>query len=119
MTPEAQKSFDDFDSPELALGYYAPRIDPKSFVDLSSRPGWARLRGQESGCSLNRVSLLAKKLTSFYATVTTKPDFHPLCYQHTAGLILYYDNMNFLYFCKTYSETLAGSVIASFSWKTG
>lgn len=44
---------DDFDGETLQIGYYAPRIDPSGFVDLTSRPGWARLRGQESGCSLN------------------------------------------------------------------
>lgn len=119
VIPETQSSFDDFDAPELALGYYAPRIDPKRFVDLLSRPGWARLRGQESGCSLNQVSLLARKLTSVYATVTTKMDFHPLCYQHTAGLILYYDNMNFLYLCKTYSEALRSSTIAIIQLENG
>ena len=110
---------DDFDSAELALHYYAPRIDPKSFVDLTSRPGWARLRGQESGCSLNKVSLLARKLTSVRATATTKLDFTPLSYQHTAGLILYYDNMNFLYLYKYFSETLGHSAIAVMALENG
>ena len=62
-------SHDDFDSGELGIQYYAPRIDPLSFVDLKVRPGWARLRGQESGCSLNKASILARKLTSVQATV--------------------------------------------------
>lgn len=104
-------AYDDFDSQELGIGYYAPRIDPKTFVDLVSRPGWARLRGQESGSSLHKVSLLARKLTSLHVTATTKMDFTPLTYQHTAGLILYYDNMNFLYLHKYYSETLGRSAM--------
>ena len=103
---------DDFDSPRLNIGYYAPRIDPTSFTDLVSRPGWARLRGQESGCSQNKASILVRKLTSVDATVTTKMDFTPLSYQHTAGLIVYYDNMNFLYLYKYYSETLGHSAIS-------
>ena len=107
----ALPAYDDFDSQELGIGYYAPRIDPKTFVDLVSRPGWARLRGQESGSSLHKVSLLARKLTSLHMTATTKMDFTPLTYQHTAGLILYYDNMNFLYLYKYYSETLGRSAI--------
>lgn len=37
---------DEFDSETLQIGYYAPRIDPAGFVDLTSRPGWARLRGR-------------------------------------------------------------------------
>ena len=110
---------DDFDAPKLALDWYAPRIDPASFVDLTSRPGWARLRGQESGCSLNKVSLLAKKLTSVQATATTKLDFTPLSYQHTAGLILYYDNMNFLYLYKYFSETLDHSAVAVMQLENG
>lgn len=110
---------DDFDSGRLALGYYAPRIDPATFVDLTSRPGWARLRGQESGCSLNKVSLLARKLTSVQAVVTTKMDFTPLCMQHTAGLILYYDNMNFLYLHKYFSETLNHSALGILQLENG
>ena len=116
MLPEvcmpALPEFDDFDSENLNIGYYAPRIDPADFVDLKSRPGWARLRGQESGCSLNKVSILARRLTSVKASATTKVDFTPLSYQHTAGLILYYDNMNFIYLYKYYSETLKHEAIA-------
>lgn len=112
-------SYDDFDSETLGICYYAPRIDPKSFVDLKSRPGWARLRGQESGCSLNKVSILARKLTSVKATVTTKLDFTPLSYQHTAGLILYYDNMNFIYLYKYFSETLNHSAISVLQVENG
>lgn len=110
---------DDFDSQKLNIGYYAPRIDPNSFVDLTSRPGWARLRGQESGCSQNRASILVRKLTSVQATATTKLDFTPLSYQHTAGLILYYDNMNFLYLYKYYSETLNHAAISILQLENG
>ena len=52
---------DDFDSETLGIGYYAPRIDPVTFVDLKARPGWIRLRGQESGCSLNKTKYFGKK----------------------------------------------------------
>lgn len=112
-------AYDDFDADTLQLGYYAPRIDPMTFVDLASRPGWARLRGQESGCSLNKTSILARKLTSVQATVTTKLDFTPLSYQHTAGLILYYDNMNFIYLYKYYSDTLQHSAISVMQVENG
>lgn len=116
---EPMPAYDDFDTAKLKIGYYAPRIDPESFVDLTSRPGWARLRGQESGCSQNKVSILARKLTSVQATVTTKMDFTPFSYQHTAGLILYYDNMNFLYLYKYYSETLDHSAISILELQNG
>ena len=71
-----------------------------------------RIRGQESGCSLNKASILARKLTSVQTTVTTKMDFTPLRYQHTAGLILYYDNMNFIYLYKYFSDTLNHSALS-------
>ena len=99
-------AFDDFDSDALGLMYYAPRVDPKSFTDLTSRPGWIRLKGQESGASLHQVSILARKLTSLHAAATVKMEFDPVCWQHSAGLILYYDNMNFFYLGKTFSEEL-------------
>lgn len=104
--------FDDFDSEELGRCYYAPRIMPESFVDLKARPGYLRMRGQESRTSLNRVSILARKLTSVYATVTAKMEFQPEVYQHSAGLILYYDNMNYVNLRKYYSQTLGGSALS-------
>lgn len=105
-------AFDDFDGGKLGAGYYAPRISPERFVDLTSRPGWARLRGQESGTSAYHASILVRKLTGLYGTVTTKMEFYPQRFQHTAGLILYHDNMNFLYLYKGYDEALGSSILA-------
>lgn len=112
-------SFDDFDDEELGLQYYAPRIMPSSFADVKSRPGFVRIRGQESRCSLNKVSILARKLTSVYATVTTKMDFKPEVHQHSAGLIMYYDNMNYIYLRKYYSETLGQSALSVIHLENG
>ena len=104
--------FDDFDSKELGNWYYSPRIMPHRFADTTLRPGWVRIRGQESTTSLNKTSILARKLTSIYATVTTRMEFKPEVYQHSAGLILYYDNMNYINLRKYYSETLGQSAIS-------
>ncbi len=103
-------SFDDFDG-KLGNWYYAPRILPQSFATTGARPGYVTLRGQESRTSLNKVSILARKLTSVYATITTCMDYHPEVYQHSAGLIIYYDNMNYVNLRKYYSQTLSGSAI--------
>ena len=46
-------------------------------------------------------------------------DFHPLVYQHSAGLILYYDNMNYLYLRKYYSQTLGQSAISIIHLENG
>lgn len=111
--------FDDFDSPVLGPQYYAPRILPERFVDLTSRPGFARIRGQESRTSLNRVSILARKLTSVHVTVTTRMEFQPEVHQHSAGLILYYDNMNYVNLRKYYSETLGQSALSIIHLENG
>ena len=103
---------DDFDSEELGLQYYSPRIMPSGFTDLKARPGWIRLRGQESQASVNKVSLLACKLSSTNLEITTKMDFSPEIHHHYAGLTLYYDNMNNILLRKYYSETLGGSALS-------
>ena len=111
--------FDDFDSETLGNWYYAPRIMPSSFADVTARPGYVRIRGQESRTSQNRVSILARKLTSVYARITTKMEFVPEVYQHSAGLILYYDNMNYINLRKYYSETLKGSALSIVQLENG
>ena len=111
--------FDDFDSGELGNWYYAPRIMPQSFADVKARPGYVRIRGQEARTSLNRVSILARKLTSVYARITTKMEFEPEVYQHSAGVIIYYDNMNYVNLRKYYSETLGGPAISVVQLENG
>ena len=39
-------------------------------------------------------------------------EFTPEVHQHSAGLILYYDNMNYINLRKYYSETLGQSAIS-------
>jgi xylan 1,4-beta-xylosidase len=114
-TPE----FDDFDSGVLGKFYYAPRISPQSFADVTARPGYVRIRGQESRTSLNKVSILARKLTSVHCQITTKMDFEPLVYQHSAGLIIYYDNMNYINLRKYYSASLQHSAIGIIQLENG
>lgn len=112
-------SFDDFDSDKLGNFYYAPRIMPETFASVTARKGYVRLRGQESRTSLHNVSILARKLTSVYATVTTSMDFHPEVYHHSAGLIIYYDNQNYVNLRKYYSETLGGSALSIIQLENG
>lgn len=103
---------DDFDGGAIGNWYYSPRQMPTTFANVTERPGWLRIRGEESLASLNRTSLIARKLTSVYATVTTKMEFEPEVYQHSAGLTIYYDNMNNIFLRKYYSQTLGGSAIS-------
>lgn len=111
--------FDDFDSETLGRWYYSPRIMPERFASVTARPGYVRLRGQESQTSLNKVSILARKLTSVYTQVTTRMEFQPEIHQHSAGLILYYDNMNYIYLRKYYSESLGQSALSIIHLENG
>lgn len=92
---------------------------PKCFADVTARLGYVRLRGQESRTSLNKVSILDRKLTSVYVRVTTKREFVPEVHQYSAGLILYYDNMNYVNLRKYYSETLGQSALSVIQIENG
>lgn len=102
VTPIPETDF--FDAPELQPCYYAPRQAPGRFASLKARPGRLRLRGGESLCSLHEVSLLARKLTSLCTEVTTCLEFSPETFRHSAGLVVYYDNMNYAYLEKSWRE---------------
>ncbi|MBK5898855.1 glycoside hydrolase family 43 protein [Catonella massiliensis] len=110
---------DDFDETVLRKDYYSPRIFPSEFTDCKSREGFIRLRGQESLSSLNRVSLLCRKLPSVEVEASVCLDFNPEIYQHSAGLVLYYDNMNYIALRKYYSDTLKQPAVAIISLENG
>ena len=110
---------DDFDETVLRKDYYSPRIFPNEFTDCTSGEGFIRLRGQESLSSLNRVSLLCRKLPSVEVVASVCLDFNPEIYQHSAGLVLYYDNMNYIALRKYYSDTLKQPAVAIISLENG
>ena len=110
---------DDFDGEVLRRDYYSPRIFPSTFTDYKSRKGFVKLRGQESLSSLNKVSLLCRKLPSVNIIASAGLDFNPEIYQHSAGLVLYYDNMNYIAIRKYYSDTLKQPAIAIISLENG
>lgn len=92
-------------------GFYTPRISAESFASTDTGKGWLRLRGQESLSSLNRVSLVAQKLTSLHMTAQVLMNFEPEYYQAYAGLCIYYDNTNYALLRKAYSEQQDGPVL--------
>ena len=75
-----------------------------SWLSLSERPGWLRLRGRDSLFSLFHQSLVAKRLTSFRRTVETCVDFEPDHFSQMAGLICYYDTRQHYYLRVTHDE---------------
>ncbi|MGN0242871.1 MAG: glycoside hydrolase family 43 protein [Lachnospiraceae bacterium] len=101
----------DFNQTELPIYYYAPRRGLDTFTSLTERPGYLRIHGCDSLTSIDKVSLVAKKLTSLHMTVTTKVDFAPMRYQHEAGLTLYYNNLNYFYLKKYYSDDLQSEAL--------
>jgi xylan 1,4-beta-xylosidase len=98
---------DDFDQPALAIGWCSLRrpVDD-SWASLTERPGFLRLRGQESLCSLNRVSLVARRIESVHFQAETCLEFQPENFQQMAGLACLYDNINHYYLRVYHSDSL-------------
>lgn len=70
---------DDFDVPALAPGYATPRTPLGDCVNLTVRPGWLRLTGQESMNSLHHVTLVARRQQEHEMQAETRMDFAPVC----------------------------------------
>ena len=100
-------SRDDFDSPTLDLCWSSLRQPAdESWLSLSERPGWLRLRGGDSPFSLFRQSLLARRVQHFQFTAETCLEFSPTHYTQMAGLICYYDTRQHYYLRVTHDEAL-------------
>ncbi len=96
-----------FDTPTLDLHFQSLRQPViESWLSLTERPGWLRLKGNEPTTSCFRQSLIARRLQAFEAEVTTEVDFSPESFQHMAGLIAYYDTSNHYYLRISQDEEL-------------
>lgn len=96
---------DDFDAPRLDPSWSSLRgpVD-ESWLSLTVRPGWLRLRGRESLHSLFHQSLVAKRLTGHRCTVRTRLEFRPEHFTQSAGLVCYYDTRTHFYLRVTHDE---------------
>ncbi|MRN53708.1 glycoside hydrolase family 43 protein [Paenibacillus monticola] len=98
---------DDFDSPQLNVRWSTLRVPAdESWLSLTERPGYLRLRGRESMSSLHRQSLVALTQQAFCCTAETLLEFEPEHFQQMAGLILYYDTKDYVYLRITHDEEL-------------
>ena len=98
---------DDFDSTKLDLRWSSLRQPvTESWLSLTERPGWLRLRGGDSPFSLFRQSLLARRVQHFQFTAETRLEFSPTHYTQMAGLICYYDTRQHFYLRVTHDEKL-------------
>ena len=102
---------DHFALDTLDISWSTLRDTPEaSWLSLSERPGWLRLRGRDSLFSLFYQSLVAKRLTRFRCTVETCVEFEPDHFTQMAGLICYYDTRQHFYLRITYDE-MQGKVL--------
>jgi xylan 1,4-beta-xylosidase len=79
--------------------------DP-SWASLTDRPGRLRLVGRQSPASKHDQSLVARRLQSLHARVTTSIEFDPDHFQHMAGLVCFYDTDNHVYLRIARDESL-------------
>ena len=76
----------------------------ESWLNLSARPGWLRLRGRDSLFSLFEQSLVAKRLESLQCVAETCMEFSPTHFTQMAGLVCYYDIRTHYYLRVTHDE---------------
>src|SRR5690606_17691535 len=69
---------DHFDAPELGLAWNTLRIPASSdWLSLTERPGFLRLRGQESMSSTHRQSLVARRQQAMNCEAEIALDYAP------------------------------------------
>jgi xylan 1,4-beta-xylosidase len=102
----AKPERDHFDSPKLDVSWSSLR-DPadKSWLSLSERPGWLRLRGRDSQHSLFDQNLVARRVRHFKCMVEACLEFSPENFMQSAGLICYYDTRTHFYLRVTHEES--------------
>jgi xylan 1,4-beta-xylosidase len=111
---------DEFDGPKLALQWSSLRVPfDESWASLAERPGFLRLHGSESLFSLNKVSLIARRVQSFHFQAQTCVEFEPKNFQQMAGLVCLYDNVNHYYLRVYYSDSLKSKCIGLISADNG
>src|ERR1017187_3491609 len=103
----AEAERDDFDSTKLGQSWSSLRVAVEdSWLTLTERPGWLRLRGRESQYSLFEQSLVARRLQDFRCTAQTCVEFEPTHFTQMAGLVCWYDTKTHYYLRITHDERL-------------
>jgi xylan 1,4-beta-xylosidase len=94
-----------FTSTELPIHFQWLRSPHRSeLFSLTDRPGHLRLYGRETLGSLFRQSLVARRLESHCASVSTLIEYEPAHFQQMAGLICYYNSAKFHYLHISHDE---------------
>jgi xylan 1,4-beta-xylosidase len=96
---------DHFDNAKLDIHLLSPYSQIKNnWVNTTEHPGWARIYGKQSFYSRFETSLLACRADAFNFITTTKLEFHPEHFSQSAGMVLYYDNKNWIFLRLTFDE---------------
>ncbi|THF72693.1 glycoside hydrolase family 43 protein [Cohnella fermenti] len=107
---------DHFDAARLSIHLQTLRIPAdESWLSLTERPGWLRLRGQESIYSWNRQSMVARRLQHWRAEVETCLEFEPKSMYQSAGLACFCDEMDHFYLRVTRDEEWGKHVRVTYS----
>lgn len=97
----------DFNSATLDVRWSSLRVPvDESWLSLTERPGWLRLRGRDSTFSLFTQSLIARRVQHFQFVAETCLEFTPTHFTQMAGLICYYDTRQHFYLRVTHDEKL-------------
>lgn len=102
---------DDFDAPILDPEYQSLRVPMDGeYISLTARPGWLRMYGHSGLASRFSQALIARRLTEYRMQCGCRLEFEPEYFKQMAGLILYYDTDNYLYFHLSYDEDVGKCV---------
>ncbi|QMV40946.1 glycoside hydrolase family 43 protein [Cohnella cholangitidis] len=113
---------DEFNDERLDIRYQTLRIPAEeNWLSLAERPGYLRLRGQESLFSWNRQSMVGRRLQHFRAEAETCVEFEPESFNQTAGLVCFSDESDHFYVRIGHDERLGKHVrvVISHSGKYG
>jgi len=86
---------DNFDDDKLNIHFQTLRIPlGDDILTLAERPGYLRLYGRESFLSQFTQAFVARRWQSLNFEAETKMEFNPETFQQMAGLVNYYNTMN-------------------------
>ena len=105
FTFELEDDYDNFQTSVLK-NYWNSLRRPfsDSWMTLNERPGYLRLKGEESMSSTHNQSIIARRLADLDVEIETTLDYEPENFQQMAGLIIYYDTNDYVYLRVTHHE---------------
>ena len=103
--PQNYRTKDDFESEKLNIHFQTLRIPlEEDILNLTERKGYLRLYGRESLTSKFTQALVARRWQSFNFKAQTKLEFYPRTFQQAAGLVCYYNTLNWTSLQVTWHE---------------